>query len=213
MKKIVFFVLGAAIFACKNDTDSQTESMPQQTTVDSLPDGEWNGEYIAVKDSLAEEKKPKKQSRGAEYFNMGTVEVTVDTMEFSIDLFDQKKNHLTINRNSLVMRIKSAQRDYVSIQLKKPDILNEPLGTYQIDADGSKPTSSAVDFNRLSLKNRTVVNMISGSTTLKSFSPRLGKVELEAKGTFEDRDGNKYPGKVFVKMRFESVVSTYNPNS
>lgn len=213
MKEILFIMLCVAVFACKNDSDSQKKSSSKKITVDSLPDGEWNGEYIEVTDSLAEEKKPKKKSHGAEYFNMGTVEVTVDEKTFSIDLFEQKKNHLTINRNSLVMRIKSAQRDYLSIQLKKPDILTDPTGEYKIDADGSKPTSSALDFNRLALDDQTMVTMVSGKTTVESFSPRLGKIVLKAEGMFEDKEGNKHPGTVKVNMRFESVVSTYNPNS
>jgi hypothetical protein len=211
MKQTVFFLLIALFFACKDGEQKGIEDTI--TTVDSPPKGKWNGEYIKVTDSLAEENKPKKKSRGSEFFNMGTVEVNVDTMEFSIDLFEQRSNHVTIGENSLSIRIKSAQRDFLSIHLKKPNIINNYAGTYKIDPDGTKSTSSAIDFSRLSLKNTMQLTMVSGSTTVESFSPRLGKLVLKAKGVFEDADGNAKSGVVYVNMRFESVVSTYNPNS
>lgn len=211
MKQIIFFLVIALFFACKDGEQKGAEDTITET--DSLPKGKWNGEYIKVTDSLAEENKPKKKSRGSEFYNMGTVEVNVDTMEFSIDLFEQKSNHVTISENSLSMRIKSAQRDFLSIHLKKPNIINNYAGTYKIDPDGSKPTSSAIDFNRLSVKNTMQLIMVSGSTTVESFSPRLGKMVLKAEGVFKDSKGNTKPGKVNVNMRFESIVSTYNPNS
>lgn len=212
MKRTLFFILGAFLFSCGNENDAN-DPKEAVTAVDSLPEGEWNGEYFEIKDSLADEKKPKKKSRGSEFYNMGMVEVNVDTMEFSIDLFDQKNNHVTISKNSLGMRIKSAQRDFLSINLKKPNIVNNYAGTYNIDPDGSKPTSSAIDFSRLSEKNAMQLIMVSGSTTVESFSPRLGKMVLNAEGVFKDSEGNTKPGKIKVNMRFESIVSTYNPNS
>ena len=210
MKKVFILMLVVAATSCDNQ---QTTEKVEQTTVDSLPEGEWNGEYIEVKDSVADEKKPKRKSNGSEYYNMGKVEVTVDTVEFSIDLFDRRKNHITIAENSLSMRIKSAQQDYLSIKVAKPGIVSNYPGVYEIDPDGKKSMYSAIDFNRLSSENRMNVTMISGETTLESFSPRLGKVILTAEGTFKDRDGNTFPGKVNINMRFESVVSNYNPNS
>lgn len=212
MKRVLFFLLGAFLFSCGNESKGH-DSTDSVVTVDSLPEGEWNGEYFEIKDSIADEKKPKKKSRGSEFYNMGIVQVNVDTMEFSIDLFDQKNNHVTISENSLAMRIKSAQRDFLSIHLKKPNIINNYAGTYNIDPDGSKPTSSSIDINRLSAKNPMQLVMISGSTTVESFSPRLGKMILNAEGVFKDSKGGTKPGKIKVNMRFESIVSTYNPNS
>lgn len=211
MKKVIFIFTIATLFACKSESENTTDQ-EVETTVDQLPEGEWNGEYIEIKDTLDEDKKPKKKSKGADYFNMGTVKVTMDTAEFSIDLFDQKKNHLTINRNSLMMRIKSAQRDFISITIKKPDVLNNPVRSYTIDPDGSKPTSSAIDFSRLSIDEPLMLTMVSGTTTLEEFSAGLGKVVLKAEGKFKDEKGELHDGKVIVNMRFESVVSTYNPN-
>lgn len=211
MEKALIVIITVLFFSCNNENGvSETGGT---TAVDSLPKGEWNGEYFEIKDTLEQEKKPKKKSHGSEFFNMGTVEVNVDTMHYSIDLFDQKKNHVTISQNSLGMRIKSAQRDFLSIQLKKPDIMNNYAGTYKIDRNGTKPTSSAIDFSRLSEKNEMQLIMVSGSTIVESFSPRLGKMVLKAEGVFEDAEGNTKPGKIKVNMRFESVVSTYNPNS
>lgn len=211
MKKVMFIFTIATLFACKSESENTTDQ-EIKTSVDQLPEGEWNGEYIEIKDTLDDDKKPKKKSKGADYFNMGTVKVTIDTAEFSIDLFDQKKNHLTINRNSLMMRIKSAQRDFISITIKKPDVLNNPVRSYTIDADGSKPTSSAIDFSRLLIDEPLMLTMVSGTTTLEEFSAGLGKVVLKAEGKFKDEKGELHDGKVIVNMRFESVVSTYNPN-
>lgn len=210
MKKGIFILTMLSLIACESGSED-SKNADAVTKIDDLPKGEWNGEYIEIKDTLAEEKKPKKKSKGADYFNMGTVKVFVDTMEFSIDLFDQKKNHLTINRNSLMMRIKSAQRDFISITIKKPDILKDPIRTYDIDADGSKPTSSAIDFSRLSVNEPIMLTMVSGTTTLEEFSSGLGKVVLNATGKFKDADGELHDGRIEVNMRFESVVSTFNP--
>ena len=211
MKCVLFVIITVLLFSCNNENEANETG--GVTTFDSLPKGEWNGEYYEVKDSLEEEKKPKKKSHGSEFFNMGTVEVNIDTMRYSIDLFEQKKNHVTISQNSLGIRIKSAQRDFLSIQLKKPNIINNYAGSYKIDREGSMPTSSAIDFNRLSENNQMQMTMVSGSTIVESFSPRLGKMVLEAEGVFEGSEGNMKPGKIKVNMRFESVVSTYNPNS
>ncbi|GEM_PF-2302203 len=211
MKRLIFLVAIAVFCACDNEGEKEKEQ--EVMTTDQLPEGEWNGEYVEVKDTVAEKKKPKKKSKGSAYFSMGMVEVEADTMHFSIDLFDQKKNYVTISENSLMMRIKSAQRDFLVIQLKKSNIVGNYAGTYPIDRDGKKMPSSAIDFNRLASKNQLQLTMVSGSTELESFSPRLGKAVLQAKGTFEDASGNTFPGSVNVDMRFESVVSSYNPNS
>lgn len=216
MKRLIFLAAIATFCACENTAEKEEKEKaeePEVTTTDQLPEGEWNGEYIKVEDTVAEKKKPKKQSKGSSFYNMGTVEVEADTMHFSIDLFDQKKNYATISENSLMMRIKSAQRDFVVIQLKKPNMVGNYAGTYPIDRDGKKMPSSAIDFNRLASKKQLQWTMVSGSTELESFSPRLGKVVLKAKGTFEDASGNTFPGSINVDMRFESVVSSYNPNS
>lgn len=210
MKHVLILILVLSFCAC---TDTDPISTNDQTNIDTLPKGEWNGEFYEVKDTVADKKKPKKKSRGSEFYNMGQVEVVVDTLEFSIDLFEQKKNYVTISENSLKMRIKSAQNDYLSVSIQKPGIVGNYPGVYEIDVNGTKPSSSAIDFNRMSSEHKMSVFMTSGVLTLESFSPRLGKAVFNAQGTFEDRDGNQFPGKVNVNMRFESVVSTYNPNS
>jgi hypothetical protein len=213
---ICFALTSFLLFSCsgeQSDENGQQQEEKETTTVEDLPEAKWNGEYMKINDSLAEENRPKKKSKGASYFNMGTVLVNIDTMEFSIDLFDQKRNHISLSKDRMSIRIKSAQRDFISIQLKKPNIMGDYSGKYPADNDLNLPVASAVNFSQISVDNKREYTLVSGTTNVEHFSTKRGKLVLEVQGKFEDAKGNKQSGTIKIDMVIESIVSTYNPNS
>jgi hypothetical protein len=217
MKITIYFALASfLLFSCsgeQSNVNSEKEEEKKLTTVEDLPEGKWNGEYIKITDSLAEENMPKKKSKGASYFNMGTVKVNIDTMQFSIDLFDQKRNHISLSKDGMIIRIKSAQRDFIAIQLKKPNIMGDFSGNYPVDNDLDLSVASAVNFSQITVDNKQEFTLMSGTTSVEHFSTNRGKLVLMARGKFEDSNGNLTAGSIEIDMVIESIVSTYNPNS
>jgi hypothetical protein len=215
MKVTIYFALNSLLlFSCNGEQSSENaQQQKETTTVEDLPEGKWNGEYMKITDSLAEENMPKKKSKGASYFNMGSVKVNIDTMEFSIDLFDQKRNHISLSKDGMIIRIKSAQRDFISIQLKKPNIMGNYSGNYPVDHELNLPIASAVTFSQITVDNKQEYTLMSGTTIVEHFSTKRGKLVLEAQGKFEDSKGNVASGSIKIDMVIESIVSAYNPNS
>src|SRR5699024_10061771 len=99
---ILFFLL--INFSCTNDAKQEKTDSPEMEevkpiSVDSLPEGKWNGEYIKIEND--EEKKKRKRSRGGQFYSMGKTKFSIGSAEFDIKTYDKNGMSLTFTTRSI----------------------------------------------------------------------------------------------------------------
>jgi hypothetical protein len=213
MKSKFLFFLGVLFFAvCSGCSENENESD------EDLPEGKWNGEYMEVESEEDEDKKrPSKKSNGSEILNLGTVTYTISDEEGKIIYFEKRKNDLIINENQITIRIKDANDRFFLIGLHKDKIYKNPEGKY-IDASSKKDDEDphfSISYIA-DLEEGLTFQCTKGTLEVKEMNFKSGKVDIEAKGEFLNMknviDGNPLPFELKIKMRFETVVSAFNPN-
>lgn len=215
MKSKFIYLLGLFFLAaCSSNSESKGDSY------EDLPEGKWNGEYMEVESEDDKDKKrPTKKSNGGEVLNLGKVVYSIENEEEEISQFDKRKNDITINENQIVIRIKDVNDRYFLIGIHKDDIYKNPEGKY-VDA-GSKKGDNDPTFTLgyiTDLKDRNQTNQCkNGTLEVKKMNLKSGEVLIEAQGEFQNieelKEGTSIPFEIVIKMRFETVVSAFNPNS
>lgn len=210
MKYNLIYLLGFFLVACSGNTDNEKESY------DDLPDGKWNGEYMEVEtdDSEEDKKKPSKKSQGSEYLNLGKVTFKIGDKSDKISLFNKRKNDIIINKNKISIRVNDANDQSFKIVLFKDKIYENPKGKYAI-VPQNKENNRGVSIlytDNLSDENNTY-EFIKGSADVKQLKFKSGKFVFTLKGKAKNtKSGETTPVELDIDMRFETVVSAFNPN-
>lgn len=219
MKKIAFLIGGVMIlWACKSENksdDSQEKEGQrvensddfQQELADTALKTKWNGEYLKVQDE-EEEKKVTRKSLGSDFYSMGKVDLEIGGENIVFDLFEKKKNVLTFTTETINAFISSAFSESINVKFKKKEVFKKAKGEYSFDADLSKNKSMNMKLERVGKEKNKTYTMVSGKANILDFSPRIGTLELNLEGVFEDNEGNQYNGSGRIKMRFEEAIMT-----
>lgn len=213
MKNIAFLIGGVFLFfSCVNeDAKLRTEEKSKneevgKTSSDSLPDAEWNGEYMKIKDG--DEPKIKRKSQGSDFYSMGSAKFTIGENTIVYNLFERKKNVLTFTNQSITAFIKSAFDEDIKVNFKKNDIVVNFKGKYKADPSEKANNSFNLTINSGEKGQQKEYSLQNGEADLIQFSPRLGMLEMEVTGTFVDENGKKEKGEGTIKMNFEHAVMT-----
>lgn len=213
--KNAFFILFtmAFFFSCTNEkatdektTENDNKSASEVTTVDSLPDAKWNGEYMKI--DSAEKKENKRKSRGSEFYSMGSVKLSIGDKAHDITVFERKKNGLTFTTESIQAFITSAYNENIKIRFNKQKIVTEHRVKYTADPTEQANQSFSMTINMGDQEKDQEYRMEKGTAEILDFSPRTGVLHVMFEGTFTDKDGNKQKGKGAIKMNFEGAVMT-----
>lgn len=213
MKNIAFLISGIFLFfSCVNeDTKKSKEENSKKEEVgkssaDSLPETEWNGEYLKIKDG--DEPKIKRKSQGSDFYSMGRVSLIIEKDSVDFKLFEKKKNLLTFTNGSITTFIKSAFNEDIKVQFKKNDIVVNHKGKYKVDTSGKANNSVAMTIKAGEHDQHKEYSLESGEVEIIHFSPRLGDIEMKINGIFKDDKGVNKKGQGIIKMNFEEAVMT-----
>lgn len=210
MKKNLIFFLGLFFIACSgnNKKDNELDS--------ELLEGQWNGEYVEVRGENPEEnekKRPSKKSQGSEYLNLGKVTFEIGGNSNKISFFNKRKNDVVINENKISIRVNDANDQSFKIILFKDKIFENPRGKYAVVVENKKCKNgvSIVYTNNLTDKN-TTYEFIKGSAEVNQLKFDSGEFVFTVKGTAKNIDSEEItPIELDIDMRFETVVSAFNP--
>src|SRR5690554_3129745 len=126
------------LFSCQNEENIEEKNIEKPKidkteviTIEDLPEGEWNGEYIKIVDEA--ELKPRKKSLGSDFFSMGKLKIDMEEDVIEFDLFERKKNILTFTNASITAFIRSAFNEDVHLYFKKNNIVAHHKGKYKVD--------------------------------------------------------------------------------
>jgi len=211
MKNFTLLIGGIFLFfSCTNEESKEQNSGVSNeevlnTATDSLPDGEWNGEYMKIKDD--EESKIQRKSQGSDFFSMGKIDLLIGGDSINFNLFERKKNSLTFTNQSLSAFIKSAFNEDIHLRFKKNDMLVNHKGKYKSDPSLKSNESFSMYIKAGEKGKEKEYNLVSGEAKI-IFSPRLGNLEVKINGIFVDKEGNKKRGSGMVNMEFEGAVMT-----
>lgn len=205
---ILTVLICAVLFmtSCKGETKSgDTQDAEVKATVtDSLPEGEWNGEYMKIRDP-DDENRPKRQSFGSDFLNLGNVNIDLESETLNIDLFEGKKNALSFHTNMIKALIKSHTNEYIELEFRKKGIFGNYKGKY--NAASSSKTENGVQLNiKTGKDNIKEYNLTSGTVEILDFSPQNGILEANIDGEFKAQDGSQIKGKGKIKMSFDIHV-------
>lgn len=211
MKSKLVYLLGLFLIVACNNSESQ------QKSIEDLPEGKWNGEYMEVESEEEGKKRPSKKSNGGEILNLGTVTYSIGDEEEEIIHFDKRKNDLVINENQIAIRIKDANDRFFLIGIHKDQIYKNPEGKY-IDLSSKKndkdPAFSISYINEIDNENQTF-QCTKGVLVVNKMNLKSGEVNMEAKGEIINMknvvNGTPSPFELNIKMRFETVVGAFNP--
>ena len=205
MKQLVFIIGGFFLFfSCQNNTQNNA-SKEEVMTLDSLPDAEWNGEYMKIESP--DEPNIKTKSRGSEIYNLGKVELSIDDREFTFITFIRNKNILSFNKNSITAFITNGRSEQIQLSFNKEQIQSKYKGQY---TTSSNPSFSMLVEVREEGKNKEYT-LKNGAAEIVKFSPQAGTFVVDFKGTFVDKDNEKHTGQGKIKMKFENVAMTAVP--
>ncbi len=212
MRNVAFLISVVFLtFSCTSEEipkSKETDSITQEkeTPADSLPDSEWNGEYMRIKNE--EEPKIKRKSQGSDFYSMGRVDLKIGNNKVDFNLFERKRNSLTFTNESITAFIKSAFDEDIKIQFKKNDIILKHKGKYKADPSGKAQNSFSMTIKAGEENQHKEYTIESGEAEIISFSPRLGTLEVKINGSFLKKDGSKQKGEGMIKMNFEEAVMT-----
>ncbi|WP_107037387.1 hypothetical protein [Brumimicrobium mesophilum] len=213
MKNIAFLIGGIFLFfSCvneeskKNNEENSENKGIEQSSTDSLPETEWNGEYLKIKDG--DEPKIKRKSQGSDFYSMGRVEIKIEKDSVDFKLFERKKNVLTFTNESITAFVRSAFEEDVKVVFRKKDIVVNHKGKYKVDASGKANNSVLMTIKAGEKSQQKEFTMESGIIEIIHFSPKLGLLELKIDGTFKDSKGASKKGGGMIKMNFEEAVMT-----
>lgn len=203
---MVLFALVACTTNSKEENSIDSEDI-ETTTVDSLPEGKWNGEYLKIE--REEGLKRKKQSLGSEFYSMGSGHFLIDTDSIHFKLFEKKKNVLSFNNGSITALVKNAFNDGFKVVFKKDKIVNNSKGNYSVDKNGLKDKSVNMTFQTVLDGKAMELTLINGSVELIDFNPRLANLEFKiSNGVLQNEEGIEHKMNGSIKMRFEHAVMT-----
>ena len=211
MRNFVLLIgIAFLIFSCsdedtqvKDDNETENNGVAKSNS-DSLPDTEWNGEYLKITDE--EEPKITRKSQGSDFYSMGKVYLKIGETIVDITIFERKKNALVFTNKSITGFIKSAFSDEITLKFKKKDIVVNHKGKYK--ADPSEKANNSFSMKILAGKKdqKKEFSVESGEAEIINFSPSLGTLEMKIIGNFVDEKGDKLKGEGMIKMNFESSV-------
>lgn len=208
MKKIVFvFSLVFLIFSCKNDKNKSQNSDGNIDlhTIDNLPEGEWNGEYIKIKDE-DEGERIKKQSLGSEFYSMGTVKFNLGTDSIDFKLFEKRKNNLTFSETTINAIITSASGDIIKVKFFKNKIIDNHKGNYKAANEATKNQTVSMTLTTQENDTETLYNLSKGTIEILEFNPRLATLEFKMNGTFSTTNGIEKEATGIVDLHFEEAI-------
>lgn len=215
MKKIVILSLGIILFSsCQQGNEEQQyqkedlESDVEIITVDSLPDAKWNGEYMKI-ESQDREKGTRRQSYGADMYNMGTMKIFLngkDTINFSI--YERRKNVLTFNSSNLRLFIRSAFEEDVHLHFQKNNIVTQAKGKYKVDPTQQANNSVFMRIYATVGDEKKEFTMQKGEIEIKNFDVQLSRIELALEGTFITDSGEEIKGSGEMNLLFEESIMT-----
>lgn len=213
MRSVAFLIGGIFLFfSCTNEKTSDNKENDlkdvesKETVADSLPETEWNGEYMRIKDE--DEPKITQKSQGSNFYSMGRVKLNIgdDLVDFS--LFERKKNVLTFTNGSITAFIRSAFSEDINLKFKKNDIVLKHKRKYKADPSGEANNSFLMTIKAGERGKHKEYTLESGEAEIVHFSPRLGTLDVKVKGTFVMEDGSKKKGEGTLNMKFEEAVMT-----
>lgn len=214
MRQLVFIISGLILFySCQNKENDKEDVLNQEDSAkvmitDSLPDAEWNGEYMKIKD--ADEPDINRKSIGSEYYKIGNVTLKIGNQELTFINFLGKKNVLSFTKKSITAFITSGQNEQIHLQFYKEEIRSNYKGKYRVDPDSKGKTNATftmtVKTNEKGKKQEYTLE--TGKAEMIKFTPELGAFVMNVKGNFTDQNGIKYEGKGEIKMNFENVAMT-----
>lgn len=206
----VLLIVSFALVACNNvSTESKSSVLDdvEETTVDSLPEGKWNGEYLKIESE--DGPKRKKKSLGSEFYSMGSGHFLIDNDSIPFKLFEKKKNVLSFNNGAITALVKNAFKDGFKIVFKKDKIVNNSKDVYSVDPEGVKNKSVSMTFQTIVSDKAVALTLIKGTVELLDFNPRLANLEFNiTDGVLQDEEGTTYKISGRIKMRFEQAVMT-----
>lgn len=200
------------MISCSNEETSKEngtnleKKVAKEKNLDSLPDAEWNGEYMKIKDE--EEPKIKRKSQGSDFYSMGRVDLKIGDNKIDFKLFERKRNALVFTNESITALITSAFNESIKIRFQKKDIVIHHKDKYKVDPSEKANKSFSMHLNVGEKGKQKEYNIENGEAEIISFSPRLGTLEIKIKGTFIDGQDAKQKGEGMIKMNFEEAVMT-----
>ncbi|HZH85725.1 MAG TPA: hypothetical protein VFD77_00315 [Brumimicrobium sp.] len=197
-------------FSCQNEEEqknlNEVNNKENQESVDGLPEGKWNGEYMKIDDD--DEPKIKKKSLGSEFFSMGSLKLKIGDDSVDFNLFERQKNILTFTNGSITAFIKSAFNEDVHLYFKKNDIVIHHKGKYKADPSGKANNSVKMTIKSGEVIQQKEYTLESGEVEILHFSPRLGTLEAKINGMFSSKNGKKQKGEGTIKINFEGAIMT-----
>lgn len=210
MRQLVFVISGLVLcYSCQNSNDKEKDHADKEKIMltDSLPDAEWNGEYMKVKDDEDDEKdKRSTRSMGSKYYKIGEVNLQIGNHELKFINFLGNRNVLSFTKNSIKAIITNDQNEQIELHLKKEGILSNFKGTYKGSVQGTSNASLTMMVTIEKGGGKKKYNLQSGTGKLIEFSPRNGKFEMDLEGVFTDKSDKKYNGDAEIKIQFENVA-------
>lgn len=209
MKQLVFIISGLILFSCQNEESTHNQKSNEKVMyTDSLPDAEWNGEYMKIKNP--DEPEIKRKSHGSEYFNMGNVALKIGEKEITYINFDKSKTVLSFTGKSINAFITNDQNEQIHLYFKKENIPSNYKGKYKADPEGKSNSSFTMSITSNEEGKKQEYTIQTGEAEITKFSPQLATFELTVKGVFINQEGTKQNGKGKIKMNFENAVMTAN---
>jgi lipopolysaccharide export LptBFGC system permease protein LptF len=212
MRNAFIYLLGLLLIASCTDNSEQ-----EGKSLEDLPEGKWNGEYMEVESEDEDKKRPSKKSNGSEILNLGKVVYTIGENKDDIIQFDKRKNDITINENQIAIRIKDANDRFFLIGLHKDQIFKNPEGKY-IDVANQKNNAPkfSLNFQADSDSMNNNFQCTEGTLKVKKLNLKSGEVLISAEGKLQNlkdlQEGTSQPFQIDINMTFETVVSAFNPN-
>ena len=211
MKQLIFFIGVLISFSsCQNKEkeDALQKNGEKVMTTDHLPDAEWNGEYMKIKD--ANEPEVNRKSLGSEYFNMGKVALKIGNNEISYINFTKSKTVLSFSEKSINAFITNDQDEQIHLHFKKENILSNYKGKYKADPKGKSNASFKMSITKNEDGEKQVYTLQSGEAEIIEFSTQIATFVMNLKGIFINEGGTAYKGEGEIKMDFETAVMTAN---
>jgi len=210
MRSVTLIIVSVFLmYSCSNEETQENTTEKEEVQdlkSDSLPDAEWNGEYMKIKDET--EPKVTRQSQGSDFYSMGRVDMKIGENLVDFSIFERKKNALVFTNESITAFIKSAFDEDITLKFKKKDIVINHKGKYKADPSEKANNSFSMSILAGEKDHQKEYTIENGEAEILHFSPRLGTLEVKIKGDFLKKDGSKQKGEGMIKMNFESAVMT-----
>lgn len=210
MKKVVFlFFASAVLFACQNDKNTISNTIDEEVealTLDSLPEGKWNGEYMKVEAEEDDVKKPKRKGFGSDIYSMGKVNIYMEQDTVLFQIFERRKNVMTFTTQKVRAFIRSAFNEDIHLTFTKDKIVTSPNAKYNADPSGEKNNGVKMTIKALVNDEIEEYTFTNGYIQITTFDPNLGNLVAEIKGEFENSKGEKQKTNGIIDMRFEEAI-------